>query len=424
MAALRAQAEAFEHVITANTTSAPLQRACASGMARRRERRRRRGRGAWPRRLGRPRAHSRQGVPRRQPGSTAVARICAQDGPARRRRSAGRARARRPRVVRRTATMARRLARCRWATLRPLRRAPYRGPRVSRDQAGVACSIARGPEDPRWLDAGAVWPALERAIDAHAATLAAVIEEPVLQAAGEMRLYSPDLLLRYGCGQADARGVYLIADEIAAGMGRTGRDAGEPTSPREPGRVSRAALPDFADALEGADGRRACRCRPCSRRTPSRSSSRPSGPRAAPSCTRTPTRATPSPSPSRAPCSTVFAGQDVLGRVAVEGPRCCAALRRARGAAAGPALRGRAGCGCRWSPPSICAGPAGAPHSIPRGAPRCAASTARPFAGASCCARSATRCTSSRRSATRRMTCPRSSPCAEAASVETVLAAA
>ena len=78
-----------------------------------------------------------------------------------------------------------------------------------------------GPHDPRWQDASAEWPAIEAALDAEADTLAAVVYEPVLQAAGGMLFYSPDLL-RQLRAWADARGVYLIADEIAAGMGRLG----------------------------------------------------------------------------------------------------------------------------------------------------------------------------------------------------------
>ena len=59
------------------------------------------------------------------------------------------------------------------------------------------------------------------ALDAEADTLAAIVYEPVLQAAGGMLLFSPDLLRRLRAW-ADAHGVYLIADEIAAGMGRLG----------------------------------------------------------------------------------------------------------------------------------------------------------------------------------------------------------
>jgi adenosylmethionine-8-amino-7-oxononanoate aminotransferase len=109
-----------------------------------------------------------------------------------------------------------------------------------------------GPEDPRWLDASAEWPAIERALDAEAGTLAAVIYEPVLQAAGEMRLYSPDLLRRLR-RWADARGVYLIADEIAAGMGRLGPILASHLADGE-GRVSTAALPDFATLSKGLTG--------------------------------------------------------------------------------------------------------------------------------------------------------------------------
>ncbi|MBI1338029.1 MAG: aminotransferase class III-fold pyridoxal phosphate-dependent enzyme [Phycisphaera sp.] len=78
-----------------------------------------------------------------------------------------------------------------------------------------------GPDDPRWLDASDEWPTIEAQLDAVRDELAAIIYEPVLQGAGNMRLYSPDLLVRLR-RWADAHGVYLIADEIAAGYGRLG----------------------------------------------------------------------------------------------------------------------------------------------------------------------------------------------------------
>ncbi|HUB06172.1 MAG TPA: aminotransferase class III-fold pyridoxal phosphate-dependent enzyme, partial [Myxococcales bacterium] len=79
-----------------------------------------------------------------------------------------------------------------------------------------------GREDPLWGDCSAQWPAIERQLEAAAPTLCSVIVEPVLQGAGEMRLYSPDLLarLRRFC---DAHGIYLVADEILTGFGRLGR---------------------------------------------------------------------------------------------------------------------------------------------------------------------------------------------------------
>ncbi len=78
-----------------------------------------------------------------------------------------------------------------------------------------------GPSDARWMDASAEWPAIERQLNASADALAAVVYEPVLQAAGRMKLYSPDLLRRLR-DWADAHGVYLIADEIASGLHRCG----------------------------------------------------------------------------------------------------------------------------------------------------------------------------------------------------------
>jgi adenosylmethionine-8-amino-7-oxononanoate aminotransferase len=78
-----------------------------------------------------------------------------------------------------------------------------------------------GPGDPRWMDAGDEWPALEAQLAPLAPTLAAVVYEPILQAAGGMRFYSPALLARLG-EWARSHEVYLIADEIAAGLGRVG----------------------------------------------------------------------------------------------------------------------------------------------------------------------------------------------------------
>jgi len=81
--------------------------------------------------------------------------------------------------------------------------------------------LRRGADDPRWLDAAPEWPAIEAQLASRADTLAAIVYEPVLQAAGGMRLYSPDLLVRLRAW-ADAHDVFLISDEIAAGMGRLG----------------------------------------------------------------------------------------------------------------------------------------------------------------------------------------------------------
>ncbi len=114
-----------------------------------------------------------------------------------------------------------------------------------------------GVDDPLWQDAAWEWPAIERTLLPIAQSLAAIIYEPVLQAAGGMRFYSPDLLRRLR-RFADAHGVYLIADEIAAGMGRLGVMLASHLATVESGGASggigvgdQAALPDFAVMSKG-----------------------------------------------------------------------------------------------------------------------------------------------------------------------------
>lgn len=119
-----------------------------------------------------------------------------------------------------------------------------------------------GSHDPAWQDAAPEWGAIERALAPIAGELAAIIYEPVLQAAGGMRLYSPDLLRRLR-KFADQHNVFLIADEIAAGMGRLGtmlasrladqppaRPAGAGAS-EPPSSPAVATLPDFAVFSKG-----------------------------------------------------------------------------------------------------------------------------------------------------------------------------
>ena len=63
--------------------------------------------------------------------------------------------------------------------------------------------------------------ALARLLDEHVGEICALIVEPRVQCAGGMRMHDP-AYLRRARELCDVHGVFLIADEIAAGFGRTG----------------------------------------------------------------------------------------------------------------------------------------------------------------------------------------------------------
>ena len=79
----------------------------------------------------------------------------------------------------------------------------------------------RAPGDSWAAHAARMFEHMERALADHAEQVCAVIVEPLVQCAGNMRMYDASYLklLRAAC---DKYGVHLIADEIAVGFGRTG----------------------------------------------------------------------------------------------------------------------------------------------------------------------------------------------------------
>lgn len=95
----------------------------------------------------------------------------------------------------------------------------------------LACERLEVPEDPRrelnpdlqgWAERlETAREVIQGFFQTHGECLAAFIAEPLVQGAGGMRFWPPELLqeLRHQC---DRHGVYLILDEVMTGFGRTG----------------------------------------------------------------------------------------------------------------------------------------------------------------------------------------------------------
>jgi len=104
----------------------------------------------------------------------------------------------------------------------------YRAPFADVLQSALFLPAA-GVPDHRHVDLGsdagasdAACDAAIDALDAHADELAALVVEPVVQCAGQMRMHGTGYLRRV-VERARALGILVIADEIAVGLGRTGR---------------------------------------------------------------------------------------------------------------------------------------------------------------------------------------------------------
>jgi adenosylmethionine---8-amino-7-oxononanoate aminotransferase len=85
-----------------------------------------------------------------------------------------------------------------------------------------AIPYASGENDPLWYNCDQQWIAIEKQLNALCDKVCAIIVEPIVQGAGGMLCYSPDFLKKIA-SWAKEKDIYLIADEIMTGMGRTGK---------------------------------------------------------------------------------------------------------------------------------------------------------------------------------------------------------
>lgn len=101
----------------------------------------------------------------------------------------------------------------------------YKAPYTSILQQVSFCPdlpLVTGKSDPLWESVEEHWPKWEKWLDLNTKNAACIILEPIVQGAGGMRIYSPDFLRRLRT-YTSKNGIYLIADEIMTGFGRTGK---------------------------------------------------------------------------------------------------------------------------------------------------------------------------------------------------------
>lgn len=78
------------------------------------------------------------------------------------------------------------------------------------------------PNDLIWLNASEHWQVIFKQLEKFKKNACAIIIEPIIQGAGGMLCYSADFLQRLA-QWAKQNNIYLIADEIMTGLGRTGK---------------------------------------------------------------------------------------------------------------------------------------------------------------------------------------------------------
>lgn len=77
-------------------------------------------------------------------------------------------------------------------------------------------------QDPIWSNIDDYWPLILKQLEPLKEKVCAILVEPIVQGAGGMRCYSANFLKRLA-DWAKQNGIYLIADEIMTGIGRTGK---------------------------------------------------------------------------------------------------------------------------------------------------------------------------------------------------------
>ena len=88
--------------------------------------------------------------------------------------------------------------------------------------ADLLCEVRRVPVPGGGRSVEACVAALESVLEREAGRIAAVLVEPIVQGAGGMRIHPPEFLAEVRAATA-RRGIFLVADEVFTGFGRTGR---------------------------------------------------------------------------------------------------------------------------------------------------------------------------------------------------------